>query len=93
MATYSRIAKWIIELAADEERNPHGLTACQIADRHYNRKWPLEQILSTPLMTRSQAGSKAAKNSPWGKWEPGKFSRTDAAKRKDLPSWNDSLSS
>jgi hypothetical protein len=93
MATYSRIAKWIIELAADEERNPHGLTACQIADRHYNRKWPLDEILSTPLMNHTQAARRAAKASPWSKWEPGKFSRSDKSRRKDIPSWDDSLSS
>ena len=89
MATPGRIAKWIIKLAEDKERNPHGLTACQIADRHYNRKWPLEEILNTPLMTHSEAARRAAKVSPWGKWEPGKFSRSDKSRRKDIPSWKD----
>jgi len=70
MATYSRIAKWIIELAADKERNPHGLTACQIADRHYNRKWSLEEILNTPLMTRSEAGRRNGQKSHWHQWNP-----------------------
>ena len=89
MPTFNRIPKWIIAIAEDEEQNIHKLTASQIADRYYTRKWPMEQILSTPLMTRAEAGRRAAKKSPWGKWNPGEFSEADAKRRKELPSWKD----
>ena len=84
-----KIPKWIIEISEDTEQNIHNLTAKQIADRLYNRKWSMEKILKTPIMTRSQAGSLAAKKSPWGKWNPGEFSDADAERRKELPSWKD----
>jgi hypothetical protein len=82
MGTFNRIPKWLIAIAEDEEQNIHGLTASQIADRYYTRKWPMEQILSTPLISRSEAGRRAAKKSPWGKWQPGLFSEADSRRNR-----------
>ena len=76
-----RIPKYIKAAAANPEENPYGLTAKQVADRVYNRKWSLEKALSMPIMTKTQAARRAAKASPWSRWEPGRFSRADKEKR------------
>jgi hypothetical protein len=73
----NRIPKYIQAIADNPEENPHGLTAKQIADRLYTHKWSLEKTLSTPVMTRTEAARRAAKVSPWGKWQPGLFSEAD----------------
>jgi hypothetical protein len=89
----SNISRWIQDLADDPEKNIHGLKARTIASRVYKDNWTVEQALTTPLMNHTEAARRAAKVSPWGKWEPGKFSRSDKSRRKDIPSWDDSLSS
>lgn len=76
-----RTPKWIHALADDPEKNIHGFTGKQIANRYYNRKWPIEKCLSEPLLTRSQAASRGAKKSHWSNWEPGKYSERDRARR------------
>jgi hypothetical protein len=76
-----KIPKYIIAIAKDPEQNIHGLTAKQIADRLYTHKWSLEQCLSTPMLTRREAGKRGARKSPWGRWSPGEFTAADKIKR------------
>lgn len=76
-----KIPKYIIAIAEDPEQNIHNLTAKQIADRLYTHKWPMDQCLSTPMLTRREAGRRGAKRSPWSKWSPGEFSERDKEMR------------
>jgi hypothetical protein len=77
MRDFDRIPKYIKAAAADPEQNPHRLTAKQISDRIYNRKWSLEKALSLPILTKTEAARRGAKKSNWSNWEPGKFSARD----------------
>jgi hypothetical protein len=88
----NNISRWIQDLADDPEKNIHGLKPGTIANRIYSCKWSVEEALNTPPLNHTQAARRAAKKSPWSKWEPGKFSQSDLSKRKDIPSWDDSLS-
>ena len=76
-----RVPKWIKALVADPKKNIHGFTGVQVANRYYNRKWSIEECLSTPLLTPSQSATRAAKKSCWSRWEPGKYSRADKERR------------
>lgn len=81
MRKFDHIPKYIKAIAADPEQNPHRLTAKQICDRLYTHKWPLDQCLSQPLMTKTQAARRGAKRSYWGQWNPGLFSQHDKEAR------------
>ena len=86
----SNISRWIQDLADDPEKNIHGLKARTIASRVYKDNWTVEQALTTPLISRTEAARMAAKKSHWSKWEPGRFSKADAELRGDVPEWKNS---
>ena len=50
---------------SDRTRNIHNLKYRVIRDRINRRGWTLEDALNTPMMNRSQAGHRAAKNPNW----------------------------
>ncbi len=52
-------------IAADRTRNIHNLSYRVIRDRISRRGWTLDDALNTPMMNRSQAGHRAAKNPYW----------------------------
>ena len=57
--------KEIREAVRDSTRNTLNLPQRIVWNRVMNRGWTLEDALNTPLMNRSQAGHRAAKNPNW----------------------------
>ena len=57
--------KEIREAVRDSTRNIHKLTLNVVRNRVMNRGWTLEEALTTPLMTRTQAAQRAAQNPRW----------------------------
>jgi len=57
--------KEIREAVRDKARNPLNLPQRIVWNRVMNRGWTLADALKTPMMNRSQAGHRAAKNPYW----------------------------